>query len=90
MRFTNTGIFGADHRPDAHEQRYDHRHDIGVPAARLRDQEHVPAASGRAGHVRGDRQGFQKRGRFRGHRGRGRRTGHAADIHPARDNSASA
>lgn len=84
------GILGVEHWPVAHEQGHDHRYDIGVPAARLRDQEHVPAASGRAGHARGDWQRFQKRGGVRGHCGRGRRARHAADIHPIRNNSASA
>lgn len=85
-----TGISGVDHRPSAHEQGHNHRYDIGVPGTRLRDQEHVQATSGRFGHVRRDRQRFQKRGCVRGHRGRGRRAGHSADIHPARNNSASA
>jgi len=84
------GISGVDYRSVAHEQGHDHRYDIGIPAAGLRDQEHVPAASGRTGHVRGDRQRFQKRGGVRGHRGRGRRARHTADIHPTRNNSASA
>jgi len=84
------GISGVDHRSVAYEQGHDHWYDIGVPAVGFRDQEHVPIASGRVGHVRGDRQRFQKRGGVRGHRGRGRRARHAADIHPTRNNSASA
>lgn len=84
------GISGVDHKSVAHEQGHDYRYDIGVPAAGLRDQEHVPTASGRTGYVRRDWQRFQKRGGVRGHRGRGRRARHAADIYPTRNNSASA